>query len=188
MSNQHPRHCLTPHAGPRPTPHPRRQAGLAYRAQSWDLDLQVELGPPGGTPGEAPGSGASTVAYLGGHQIQWMKQFVGVLNRMPPQVGWLARRAWWAGWRFCYCHMGVRPPGVRMERCAPGPAPAPARQTRTCPLPPPPPMSAAAPGGAARLLLLAQAAAAAGRAAQKGDGQNDAAGAWGWAGLGGVLA
>lgn len=57
-----------------------------YKADSWDLDLQVELGPPGGAPDEPPGSSASAVAYLGGHQIQWMKQFVGVLRSTPPQV------------------------------------------------------------------------------------------------------
>lgn len=60
---------------------------MVYKSQSWDLDLRAELGPPGGAPGAPPGSGAAAVGYLGGHQIQWMKQWVGVLNRMPPQVG-----------------------------------------------------------------------------------------------------
>ncbi|KAL4444145.1 hypothetical protein ABPG75_011882 [Micractinium tetrahymenae] len=63
-------------------------AGVLYKAESMDLALAVELGGLGSAPGEAqPAAG-----FLGGHQVQWMKQYVALVNKMSPQIRQVNRR------------------------------------------------------------------------------------------------
>lgn len=58
-----------------------------YRADAWDVSLTAELGPLGGGAGAAPGAGTgAVVGYLGGHQIQWLKQYIALVNHLPPQA------------------------------------------------------------------------------------------------------
>ena len=61
-------------------------AGVAYKADALDLTLDIQL-----TDG-AGGGGAPAVAFLGDHQVQFMKRWVAALRGTPAAVRAVVRR------------------------------------------------------------------------------------------------